>query len=239
MKLYLATAAVLLAWAPLQAASRTFTSIDGRTVDAEITSASNVQVTLKLADGRETVVPLNRLSPADQEYIATWITQNPQAIRYSFVVDVTKDKVSSAESKEEGLTTTRTKWLYHVKVTNRAPQAIEGLKLSYQIHYSDEEGKAKSTEVRPGSVNLGPVAQGGTITADTEPVELITTRLDSGYYWKNGAPSKQSDTLKGIAVTIEHQGKIVHEFVSGTSVKKVAVRPEPEKNKSARSTQSQ
>lgn len=239
MKFYFITAAALLTLTPVYAATRTFTSTDGRTVVAEITSATSAQATLKLADGRETVVPLNRLSPADQEYVATWIKQNPQAIRYSFAVDVTKDKVSSNESRpRRGITQTSTKWLYHIKVSNRGAQDLEGLKASYQIHYSDEEGKAKVTEVKSGTVNVPKLDQGTSTSVDTEPVELITTELDSGYYWENGAPSKQKDTIKGIAVTIEHHGKSVYEYSSSTSVKKVAVRPEPEK-KGPKRTESQ
>lgn len=223
MKKLFYPAAILLALTSLEAVPRNFTSVDGKTVSAELVSADGLQATLKLASGQETVVPLNRLSPADQAFIASWVSSNPQAIRYNFMVDATKEKVNSTEASGRGVTTTTTHWLYHVKVTNRASQPIEGLKVVYQIHYSDVDGKAKSTEVQHGAKDLPPLKPGESASVDTESVKLLSTRLDSGYVWKDRAPARQTDTLKGIAVTITHNGKSVHEYTSGTSVKKVPV----------------
>ncbi|MFZ4763699.1 MAG: hypothetical protein ACOYMN_01995 [Roseimicrobium sp.] len=48
----------------------------------------------------------------------------------------------------------------------------------------------------------------------------MTTKLDGGWVYSNGARPRQSDTLKGIAITLEHNGKSVHEYTAG-GVKKV------------------
>lgn len=234
MKRFTCTAAILLTMTALKAAPRNFTSVDGKTVNAELVGANGLQATLKLPDGRETVVPLNRLSAADQAFIAAWAGQNPQAIRYNFVVDTTKEKVGTKEGRAGvGSSKTTTTWLYHVKVTNRASQPVEGLKVRYQIHYSDAEGKAKSSEFKSGAKDLPALKPGESASVDTETVDLISTRLDSGYVYRDGDPARQTDTLKGIAVTIEHNGKSVHEFVSATSVKKVpesaATKPKAER----------
>ncbi len=219
----------------LDATARTFTSTDGKTIDAEVLGADGLQATLKLADGRQTVVPLNRLCQADQDFVLNWLKQNPQAIRYSFVVDAAKEKVDSKESRRGvGVSMTTTKWLYHLKITNRASQPVEGLKVSYQIHYTDMDGKAKSTEFKSGTKELPALKAGESTSVDTDAVELVTTKLDSGYAWGNGAPARQTDTLKGIAVTIEHNGKSVHEFTSGTSVKKIAQSPQASASKKPR-----
>lgn len=234
MKRLFYPAVILLATTSLEAAPRSFTSVDGKTVSAELVSADGLQATLKLADGRETVVPLNRLSAADQAFIVSWMSSSPQAIRYNFLVDATKEKVNSTETSDVDTTTTTTQWLYHVKVTNRASQPVEGLKVAYQIHYSDADGKAKSAEVQHGAKQLPALKPGESASVDTEAVRLISTRLNSGYIYRDGGPARQTDTLKGIAVTIMHNGKSVHEFTSGTSVKKVPVSNAPAKPKASR-----
>jgi hypothetical protein len=208
--------------ATLNVTARTFTSTDGKTIDAEVVSADGLQATLKLADGRQAVVPFNRLIEADQVFLAAWIKDHPQAIRYSFSVDATKAKLETkaASTGDSLVKGTATKWLYHVKITNRASQPIEGLKMRYQIHYVDVDGTSKSAEFKSGAKEVETLKPGGTTTVDTDPVELLTTQLDGDFVYGNGARSKQTDTIKGVAVTLEHNGKAVHEFTTG-GVKKV------------------
>jgi hypothetical protein len=223
MKRLFGIAAILCGMSALHAAPRSFTSTDGKTIEADLVGATGLQATLKLTDGRETVVPLNRLSQSDQDFVAQWLAQHPQAIRYSFVVDATKDKL---ESKTKGsnlsiTTSTATKWLYHVKITNRASQPVAGVTMRYQIHYIDVEGTGKSTEYTFGSKDVPMLKPGESTTIDTDPVELIKTELQGGYMYANGARSRQADTIKGLAVTLEHNGSSVFEFATG-GVKKVS-----------------
>jgi hypothetical protein len=228
MKRLTCLAAIIGAMTALHATARTFTSTDGRTIEAEVVSADGLQATLKLADGRQTVVPMNRLSQADQEYLTGWIKANPQAIRYSFTVEATKDKLESktAPTRDSLVTATTHKWYYHVKITNRASQPIEGLKMQYQIHYVDVDGTTKSSEFKSGEKEVPTLKPGGNTTVDTDPVDLVTTQLGGGYIYGSGAKSRQTDTIKGIAVTLEHNGKSVFEFTTG-SVKKVEGAPAP------------
>lgn len=73
----LASAVVFIlsaALAPIHA--RTWTSSDGRTLEAELVSTSGDSLTLKLSgNGRVVTLPLERLSAADQE----WVKDNPPA----------------------------------------------------------------------------------------------------------------------------------------------------------------
>ena len=48
---------------------RTWTSADGRTLQAEYISSSAGKVTIKMGS-REYTLPLSRFSPADQQYVA-------------------------------------------------------------------------------------------------------------------------------------------------------------------------
>ena len=115
---------------------------------------------------------------------------------------------------------TTSEWLYHVKITNRASQLIEGLQMRFQIHYTDVEGKTKNTEFKSGAKVVPALKPGESTIVDTDTVELMTTKLEGGWVYTNGARPRQSDTLKGIAVTLEHNGKNVHEYTEG-GVKKV------------------
>ena len=53
--------------------ARTWTSADGRTIEAEFISADSANVTIKRADGRTFTLPLSRLSPADQDFDDTHV----------------------------------------------------------------------------------------------------------------------------------------------------------------------
>jgi len=60
--------------APLSSAQREFTSSDGKKLQAEITAASETEVTLKREkDGKDFTIPLDRLSEDDQKFVAAWI----------------------------------------------------------------------------------------------------------------------------------------------------------------------
>ena len=50
---------------------RTWTSIIGTTVEAELVSLTGNQVTLKTKAGKTIKLPLNKLSKADQEFISS------------------------------------------------------------------------------------------------------------------------------------------------------------------------
>jgi uncharacterized protein affecting Mg2+/Co2+ transport len=217
----------LLGTASLQSAPRVFTSTDGKSITADLVGANGLQATLKLADGRETVVSMNRLSQVDQEFITAWVKQNPQTIRYNFSVEAAKEKVDSkvAGSRFSIESSTVAKWLYHVKVTNRASQPMEGVKMRYQIHYTDVDGKVKNTEYKFGVKDLPPLKPGESINVDTDPVDLVSIKLEGGYMYSDGSRPRQTDTIKGLAVTLEHNGKSVFEFTT-TGVKKVSESPE-------------
>ena len=57
--------------------ARTWTHKDGRTVEAEAVSLSRTGVTLELADGTRTTIPVNQLSIDDQAFLKTWKPKRP------------------------------------------------------------------------------------------------------------------------------------------------------------------
>ncbi|MEX2578452.1 MAG: hypothetical protein WD342_05280 [Verrucomicrobiales bacterium] len=65
----------LFLWTPSLAQDdefRLFTSADGRTIQAKAVSSSGDAIKIKMKDGRTFDLPIENLSPGDQEWIAEW-----------------------------------------------------------------------------------------------------------------------------------------------------------------------
>jgi len=84
------------------AAARTFTSTDGREIEAEVVNynPADGKVVIRLVDNRKFTVPFDRFSEADQEYLTTWrdeydrsfvslefMTLRVRSSRVAFVID--------------------------------------------------------------------------------------------------------------------------------------------------------
>jgi dipeptidyl aminopeptidase/acylaminoacyl peptidase len=63
--------AVLIGLTALPLAARTWTSTDGRTLEADFVSATDTSVTLKKAGGKPFTLELSKLSAEDQEFVKT------------------------------------------------------------------------------------------------------------------------------------------------------------------------
>ena len=63
--------------ANVRAEERTFTNLEGKEIKAELISATETNVTIKLATGKEYSIALDKLIAADQEYIRSWRAEKP------------------------------------------------------------------------------------------------------------------------------------------------------------------
>lgn len=206
-------ATLLLALAaPLEA--RTFTSADGRTVDADIVAATAENVTLKLTGGQTVVSTLDRFSPSDREFIAAWLKQNPAKINYSFQVSYTKDKMGSRKQKSGSVSVTVEAWLCRIKLANRSGQDLENVDLNYSIFSEQmDEGRPVLRSTR-GKITLPMIRANEELTVQTDEVQLASTQLDGGFYYSDGSRARQKDNLAGMAVSVRHAGKTVFEWAS-------------------------
>jgi predicted peptidase len=71
----LLVAGVIFGWAIGMAGGRTWTSTDGKAIEAEFVSATEKEVTIERADGKTFTLPLTRLSDDDR----AWIAENKDA----------------------------------------------------------------------------------------------------------------------------------------------------------------
>lgn len=74
VSLFFASAAVA------QESYRTFTDTEGRSIEATPTMMNGNSIVVKLKNGRTYTIPVNKLSPPDQQFIAKWKETAPKPI---------------------------------------------------------------------------------------------------------------------------------------------------------------
>jgi len=199
-----------------QAAQHLFTSTDGKTLIAEIVSATPDVVTLKLENGTSATLPITRLAEQDRLFVSKWREANPADVRYHFVVDWEDERIDNQRFKASGDTVQelKQKWVCHFKIFNRSSQSVDNLQVRYQIFYLNVDGKSQTLENVSGMKELPLIKSNETLVVDSEPVELQLTQLKAGWVWADGSKSKEKDDIKGVIVTLMHNGRQVHEFAS-------------------------
>ncbi|TDU81507.1 hypothetical protein EI77_00817 [Prosthecobacter fusiformis] len=198
----------------LHAEPRTFTSPDGRTLLAEIQSATPDMVTLKLVNGPILAVPINKFSESDQAFVAEWRKANPVTIKYDFASSYTKDKANSTKQTVNNVEITTETWLCNLKLANRSNQTLEGLKVNYEIYYSQANGPTMVTRKATGNATIPSLKHLEETAIKTTTVQLKTSKLEGGFYYADGSRSRNKDTIEGMVVKISHQGKQVYEWAS-------------------------
>lgn len=198
----------------VQAEMRTFTSPDGRTLQAEVQSATSDMVTLKLANGAPLAVQISKFSEADQAFIAEWRKANPTAIKYNFAATFTKDKRDSSKSSKNNEEITTDTWACNVKLVNRSNQTLDGIKMDYEIYYTQVSGKQAVTRKMTGRADVPSVKHLEEVLVQLRELKLTTTKLEGGFYYLDGSRSRQKDAIEGVVVKLKHDGKQVYEWAS-------------------------
>ncbi|MEN3939857.1 hypothetical protein WJU23_01080 [Prosthecobacter sp. SYSU 5D2] len=197
-----------------EAAPRTFTSPDGRTLQAEIQAATADTVTLKLAAGPAMTVPVSKFSKADQAFITEWRKANPETIKYEFVPAFTKSKTDSSKAVVNNEERTTESWVCNVKLLNRSGQQLDDLKVDYEIYFSQANGPDYVTRKATGSAAVGSIKHLQEINFQTSDVKLVTYKLEGGFYYSDGSRSRRKDSIEGVVLKIKHGGKQVFEWAS-------------------------
>ena len=89
---------LILASGP-QAPARTFTSSDGRTLEAEISNVRGDDVVLKVGIKTYTV-PKSRLSEADQKYIEEWLVNRKKNLVPDLEIEINSGKNNRSDRKD-------------------------------------------------------------------------------------------------------------------------------------------
>jgi hypothetical protein len=195
-------------------APHVFTSPDGRTLQAEIVSATHDRVNLKTTSGVPIVAPIDKFSPADQEFIAQWRKDHPVMIKYKFSADYTKSKVSSSKRKSNNTEITTEIWECNMKITNESGQTLDGVTADYVIYYDQMERGNKISQTKMGKAELGVMKAQQQLVVKTDTVALSTTLLEGGFYYTDGTKTRQKDSISAMQININHDGKKVFSWAS-------------------------
>lgn len=193
---------------------RTFTSTDGRTLEAELVRADVSNAVVKLQDGRETSVALSRLSQPDQDYVSDWIKSHPMEVHYSFAVEWSRDKLKSNHKKVGHINVTENQYIFHFKVTNRASVPLDKVDVHMQVYYKTQDQKYDVGQHADSKRTIPEIKAGQTVNIDSDPLTLDVTDLQGGWHYRDGSNSHNQDNVKGVAVTVYHNGKQVFEYVT-------------------------
>lgn len=117
------------------AESRTFTSADGKSMEAEIVSATDAEVTVKLAaTQRQVRFPIVLLSEEDQAYVRNWAEENET---FNLRIEA-KKQTTGSETTTKGDTKTNVRsYLYGVSVLNWGRNDLDNAMIKYRIFTED------------------------------------------------------------------------------------------------------
>lgn len=132
-----AIAAAFVSVLPLTASAeyRTFTSADGKTMSAELISATDSQATVKMESTKRTVdFPLSLLSEEDQDFVHQWAEEN-----VSFNLRIAaKKKMTDSDFTRDGNKKTKTRsYAYGVSILNWGRNDLEDAMVEYRIYKDD------------------------------------------------------------------------------------------------------
>lgn len=198
----------------LHAESRTYTSPDGRTLQAEILSAESNTVTLKLTTGQTLTAAVDKFSQADQAFIKEWQKANPVTIKYNFNATYTKEKTDSSKVNRDNHEVVTDTWVCNVKLLNRSGQDLEKVRVDYEIYYEQMSSGKPVMRRMNGSSTLDSIKHLEELTLPTKELKLTTSKLDGGRYYVDGSRPRQKDSISGVALKIYHSGKPAFEWAS-------------------------
>jgi len=213
--------------------TREFTNSAGSKINATILAATESDVTLKLADGREITGGINFFSREDQDYISKWRELHPVEYSYDFEVDFTRDRTKRNKRSEGSTIVVYEDWRYKVKIENRSKSGndgadVSGLELHYNIVKTARANAAEARSlhqgmvanrqnlIRAGKIELGKIGYLKETEVLTETVPINESELAPGWYYADGSKDEKSDDLEGIEVRIVKDGKVVFEEKSGS-----------------------
>jgi hypothetical protein len=101
------TAALALVFSAVAATAEThtFTDTKGRSVSAEITSAGESSIQVKLKSGTTANIELAQLSEADQDYVKEWLARQGQEAKDKSAATAAKQRAAEIPAKMAGFCT--------------------------------------------------------------------------------------------------------------------------------------
>ena len=204
---------------------RTFTSADGRTMEAELSDfSSDGTISLRLKNGRSfTGIKPEIFSEEDRQYIAEWKLDTIVERGYlETKIRRTRDKVGEDDvgAIEEKIYEAG----YSIEFDNGSSVTLEDLRVEYAILSWEAQiaGKRSDGEYTGlvGDVKITRLPAFEEVKVETRKITLRETDLASGYYWVGGGNSDSKDRLKGCWIRVWKGDKLIHEDSMPTGFRK-------------------
>ncbi|MDQ8193570.1 hypothetical protein QEH59_03990 [Coraliomargarita sp. SDUM461004] len=187
---------------------RTFTDSTGREMEAKLNQVSGEDVYIERRDGLATKVDITRFSKEDQIYIRDWARTamlQDGAIEVRFTTEV--DNKTRWASNGGGIMRKTWKQSYGIVLTNDAYIDIKDIRIEYLIFKFEDAlaaEKRSEGEIRYlfGQTKVPTLKAGQEASVETEKFPMLETKLESGYYWKNGGKETSEDEMRGIWIKV-------------------------------------
>ncbi len=225
----------------VQQQPRTWTSVDGKEIEATLVSVAADHAMLRMADGKEHFVGRSRLSAEDnarlddvarvamkpmekllkqhEEDVAAKIqaaSVPPKAYRFA----INWDKVGSQNAEPSTGAVKSTGNPCAFRVTNLCGQGLLGALMIYQFQVRLDAGKSKGPFAYPAQVKpIYMVETNLPVLVRTKSLAELSAKLKPGEVVRDASGVIQPDDIAGVVVKIMHQNKVVHEFKSSPDTK--------------------
>lgn len=196
----------------------TFTSADGREMEAKIIRVSGDEVIIeRKADGRNFTVGTDMFAQDDQAFIKEWDELKRLSRDDALKITVRRSTESSEKSSSVSTVTERWEAGYTIGVTNETWGPLENLTAHYRIFKFDQAVAAQDRgegdiERKSGKFPIAMLERDATVEHDTEKFLLTASKLKSNWYYINGGRKKSKDELDGCWVRIYKGTQLVHEY---------------------------
>lgn len=194
--LLLAAAALAL---DADAAPRTFTAKDGRTMEAELISYRGDKLKVRRTDtDREFTLALSSLAPTDQQELRKFLADHPELREKipatAFRVEYSKARTDTERDNGSYYDTSVENWGYGITLVNLTNAPLEGLRIDYIVFAEPDPDGAFSTTPRSrdkplerlrGTLAYDPVPVQGKSLLRTQTFACRTGKLDGGRWVTN------------------------------------------------------
>jgi len=139
---------------------------------------------------------------------------------YSFDFKTEKKKLEANKTTTLERSVSNEKWCYTVTIQNQSFKDISGVDIKYIVYYKVEQEGSKVTKEKhqDGSATAAVLQNNGNFVFDTDPIQLVRSQLEGGFYYPNGGRVRARDSITGIWIRLYQGGTMIGEYADPPSL---------------------
>jgi hypothetical protein len=196
---------------------RTFTDIEGRTIEAEVLDATATEVQIRRDDGRVFDFPRARLSNADQEFIDDWLRERAFAFG-GLELSCWRVRLDAERSETPSTREIKEQWCYKVSLKNESRTDFDDLTVVYRVfHRAGVIRKKKDNpplQREEGRIPVGTLPAGKEVQIQTDAIELNVSQLKIGWKYRGTGKRRVEDSLEGFWCRVMSGDEVLKEFAN-------------------------